>query len=155
MKCWGHSARGALGLGDTVPRGFLPDELQKLKPVDLGHDRSAKLVAASNEHTCALLEDDSIKCWGANDWGQLGLGDRIDRGSRPNEMGDNLPSVNLGKGRTVKVLSAGAMHSCAILDDTSLKCWGRNVYGELGQYDHDHRSAVTPLRSKVGTKQRT
>jgi alpha-tubulin suppressor-like RCC1 family protein len=139
MKCWGHNERGALGLGDTAPRGFLPDELQKLTPVDLGNERSIKLVAASNDHTCALLEDDSIKCWGANDSGQLGIGDQIDHGSGPNEMGNNLPSVSLGNGRTVKALSAGSAHSCAILDDTSLKCWGRNVYGQLGQYDHSYR----------------
>ena len=47
-------------------------------------------------------------------------------------MGDNLPTVNLGTGRTATAISGGYQHSCALLDNASVKCWGRNNYGQLG-----------------------
>src|SRR6266851_1454902 len=57
VKCWGHNARGALGLGDTLPRGFDPAALRTLAPVDLGIGGAVKLVAATDDHTCALFEN--------------------------------------------------------------------------------------------------
>ena len=56
-------------------------------------------------HSCAILENDTVKCWGNNGWpsgGLLGLGDSSHRGDGPSEMGDNLPSVNLGTGRIAR-----------------------------------------------------
>ena len=47
-------------------------------------------------------------------------------------MGDNLPSINLGTGRTAIAISAGTNHTCAKLDNGAVKCWGRNNYGQLG-----------------------
>jgi alpha-tubulin suppressor-like RCC1 family protein len=44
---------------------------------------------------CTLLNDSSVKCWGLNNYGQLGLGDKDARGNDLNEMGDNLPTVKL------------------------------------------------------------
>ncbi len=43
-----------------------------------------------------------------------------------------IPVVNLGTGRTATAISAGKNHSCALLDNASVKCWGRNNYGQLG-----------------------
>jgi alpha-tubulin suppressor-like RCC1 family protein len=50
---------------------------------------------------CAALENNGVKCWGWNTHGQLGLGMSGDRGNAPGQMGDNLPFVNLGTGRTL------------------------------------------------------
>ena len=47
-------------------------------------------------YACAILDDKSLKCWGSNYSGQLGLGDTNNRGDAPGEMGDNLPAVDLG-----------------------------------------------------------
>ena len=54
----------------------------------------------------------------------LGLGDTLNRGANPNEMGDALPAINFGAGRRAISISIGAFHACAILDDGSTKCWG-------------------------------
>ena len=79
-----------------------------------------------------MLDNSSIKCWGLNDSGQLGLGDTNKRGDEPNEMADYLPAVDLGSGKTARAITAGDSHTCAVLDNASLKCWGKNDSGQLG-----------------------
>jgi hypothetical protein len=75
-------------------------------------------------HACVILDDHKVKCWGSNSVGQLGLGDMKNRGASPGEMGDNLPTVDLGTGRTAKAIAARVYTTCALLDDDSVKCWG-------------------------------
>jgi hypothetical protein len=84
----------------------------------------ALAISTGQLHTCALLDNHGVKCWGGNGYGELGLGDRRDRGALATEMGNALPFVDLGVGRTAIALSAGRYHTCAILDDGSVKCWG-------------------------------
>jgi E3 ubiquitin-protein ligase HERC3 len=103
--------------------------------VDLGSNRTAKSIAAGWGHTCAVLDDSSVKCWGNNNAGQLGYGDTKNRGSDAGSMGNNLTAVDLGSGRTAKSIAAGSRHTCAVLDDDSIKCWGSNTYGQLGYGD--------------------
>jgi alpha-tubulin suppressor-like RCC1 family protein len=87
-------------------------------------------------HACALLNDETVKCWGSNDYGQLGLGDRNGRGDEPNEMGDMLPPVDLGKDKKATALAAGGYFTCALLNDGHVKCWGVNDSGQLGLGDN-------------------
>ncbi|MBN1608163.1 MAG: hypothetical protein JW940_16135 [Polyangiaceae bacterium] len=140
VKCWGGNSSGQLGLGDSDNRGFDPDEMGDALPaVDLGTGRTALAVSAGGSHTCALLDDHSVKCWGGNEYGQLGLGDTDSRGDDPGEMGDHLPAVQLGSGRTVQAITAGWRHTCALLDDNSIKCWGEGASGNLGLGDTENR----------------
>src|SRR3546814_20282370 len=82
-----------------------------LPTVDLGTGRTAVAIAAGFTHTCALLDDGSLKCWGAGKDGQLGLGDTTNRGYGPSEMGDNLPTVDLGTDRTAVAIAAGVSYT--------------------------------------------
>ncbi|XRB20465.1 EGF-like domain-containing protein [Pseudoscourfieldia marina] len=135
-KCWGLNSAGQLGYGDTIQRGDLPNTMgDNLPYVDLGTGRTIKQISAGATHTCAILDNDKAKCWGYNNNGELGYGDMNDRGDGPNEMGDNLPYVDVGTGRTVKQISAGSSYTCAILDNDKLKCWGYSYYGQLGYGD--------------------
>jgi len=134
VKCWGGNARGQLGLGDTTPRGDQAGEMGSALPaVELG--QPAKEIAAGSEHTCALLANDQVKCWGRNDTGALGLGDALDRGDQQGEMGNALPAVALGAGLSAKAISAGKDHTCARLSNDQVKCWGIGTQGELGLGD--------------------
>ena len=92
-------------------------------------------LALGSEHACALFGDHTVKCWGKNDHGQLGLGDTLDRGAAPDTMGAALPTVDLGEGRTALAIAAGYDVTCALLDTHELKCWGKNGFGELGLGD--------------------
>ena len=101
----------------------------------------AQRFSLGNYYSCAILYGGVIKCWGWNLNGQLGLGDTSNRGQLASQMGDNLPVVDLGTGRTAKMISAsiGGKHTCAVLDDDSVKCWGRNDYGQLGLGEFSNR----------------
>lgn len=88
---------------------------------------------------CALLEPNAVKCWGRNQFGQLGLGDTMDRGDQPAEVGDGLPVVDLGAGVAVERLVGSHGHTCALLQGGALKCWGNNSSGQLGLGDTEHR----------------
>ncbi len=139
-KCWGSNGSGQLGLGNTATRGNAPGQMgDSLPTVDLGTGRTAVALTAGSGHTCGLLDDATVKCWGENSSGQLGLGDTADRGDGAGEMGDSLPAVNLGTGRTAIAVTAGNLHTCALLDDATVKCWGYNPEGELGLGFNDNR----------------
>ena len=66
-----------------------------LPAVDLGAGRTARAISAGDRHTCVVLDNTSLKCWGKNESGQLGLGDNSNRGDNSSEMGDNLPVISL------------------------------------------------------------
>jgi cysteine-rich repeat protein len=134
VKCWGTGY--SLGLGDTTDRGLEPNQMgDNLPAVDLGTGKTAVAISGGANHTCALLNDGSVKCWGNNNKGDLGLGDKEWRGEEPNEMGDNLPPVELPPGSTVVAITSGSKHNCALLLDGNVVCWGYNVFGQLGLGD--------------------
>ena len=102
-----------------------------LPAIDLGTGRTAVAIATA-KHSCALLDDSSLKCWGTNFRGQLGQGHTTYLGDDPGEMGDNLPAIDLGTGRTAVSIAAHNLQTCAVLDDGSANCWGTNDTAQLG-----------------------
>jgi hypothetical protein len=126
LKCWGANGVGQLGQGDTQPRGNSPGHMgDNLPAIDLGQYRVLS-VSVGLSHTCALLSNGDVKCFGFNDFGQLGLGDFDNRGDDPDEMGAALPPVDLGPATVVQRIVSGLYHTCALLQDKQLKCWGGN-----------------------------
>jgi len=86
---------------------------------------TATAIAAGSLHTCALLDNASVKCWGYNNHGQLGIDNTTHMGGYSGDMAV-LPTVNLGTGRTATAIAVGSVHTCALLDNASVKCWGYN-----------------------------
>jgi hypothetical protein len=134
LKCWGFNESGQLGRGDVLPKGGRPGEMgNQLTPVALGTNNVPVIeVSVGSRHTCALLSDGRVKCWGNNNSGQLGLGDVRSRGSLQREMGSALPFVDLGQNLRAMHLVSGREHSCALLATNVVKCWGGNTTGQLG-----------------------
>ena len=130
VSCWGDNHYGELGDGTTVAH------IRPTQTSSLGTDRTAVAIAAGWSHTCAILDDGTVSCWGSNYWGQLGDGTTTDR-LTPTQ------TVSLGTDRTAVAISAGGTHTCAILDDGSVSCWGSNYFGSLGTGSND---AVIPTQ---------
>lgn len=129
LRCWGASGGGDLGLGDARTIGD-DEAVASVPPVELGAGRTVVSVAVGLRHTCAVLDDGSVRCWGDGAGGQHGLGTTEDIGD--DESPDSVPAVDLGPGRTAVALAAGYLHTCAILDDGSVRCWGVDEDGLLG-----------------------
>lgn len=139
VKNFGYNTIGQLGYGDTNNRGDgTQGQLEmgnNLPILDLGTNRTPIAIYARGTHTCVLLSGGSLKCFGAAADGRLGYADTANRGDGPDEMGDALPDVSLGVGRTVIAASAGTTHTCALLDDGTVKCFGGGQSGKLGYDD--------------------
>ncbi|MBN2358040.1 MAG: hypothetical protein JXR83_01215, partial [Deltaproteobacteria bacterium] len=102
---------------------------------DGGTPFAPDLIALGRDHVCAARFDGFVRCWGKGSNGQLGYGDEISRGDGPDEMGDRLPWVDLGSSREVRQLAGGDDHTCVLVDDGKVKCWGENGQGQLGYGD--------------------
>jgi alpha-tubulin suppressor-like RCC1 family protein len=128
VQCWGRNSRGELGYGHTENIG--DDETPASAGVVPLGARALQVVAGAN-HTCALLESGAVTCWGANEQGSLGYGHTED-------IGDDETPASAGPldldGRA-RQLAAGASHTCALLDNGALRCWGRGDDGRLGYAD--------------------
>ncbi|MDH5328131.1 MAG: hypothetical protein OEZ68_19700 [Gammaproteobacteria bacterium] len=155
VKCWGLNSSGQLGQEDTVYRGDDPGEMgDNLEAIQLGVGRTVTAVTAGTSHTCAILNGGDVKCWGSNGSGKLGLEiSDTAKGRNVGDMGDNLGFVDLG-GLPAIAIAAGGSHTCAILydvntDSNSLKCWGLNFRGQLGQDDTVDRG-VLPGQMGIG-----
>jgi alpha-tubulin suppressor-like RCC1 family protein len=91
-------------------------------------------------HTCIILDNGSVSCWGDGSWGILGNGGTSGQ-STP------TPISSLGAGRTAVAISSGMEHTCAILDDGSVSCWGGNGWGGLGDGTTTQRTTPTQTSS--------
>jgi alpha-tubulin suppressor-like RCC1 family protein len=115
VKCWGGNRHGQLGDGTTT---------DSLVPVDVaGLTSGVVAIGLGSSHACALTQEGAVKCWGANDRGQLGDGTTTDR---------TTPVGVSGLESGVVALGVGMWDSCAVTSDGGVKCWGRNDAGQLG-----------------------
>ncbi len=118
MWCWGFDYSGQLGDG--------PNAADKPNPTPVAGGFTDWLsVTAGDVHTCGIRVGGRLYCWGGGDHGQLGLDD-----IEPRDAPTPVPGPG---GRTWLQVSAGMEHTCAILDDQTLWCWGDNGQGETGQ----------------------
>ncbi len=125
VRCWGAGNDGQLGLGNTSTIG--DDELPTaVGLVDTG-DPATQLVVGY-QHTCALLVGGAVRCWGGGANGQLGQGNTLTIGD------DELPTAVdvVQVGGPVSHLAAGGRHTCAVLDGGNVRCWGAGLLGQLG-----------------------
>lgn len=147
VRCWGSNDRGQLGNGTSsgganlIPQPTVP-------PIT-----NARSLALGGEFSCAILSDDTVKCWGRNSSGQVGNGNR----NGANVVNPTIVVSESGTGSlsTVDKVTAGGVHTCAVRRDTNLRCWGSNSNGQLNNLDVPKTTfTATPVFSGLnGTKE--
>lgn len=118
LECWGDNGAGNLGTGDRTGHAFPTPVVG----IDGGLSGYAVAVAGTGEHTCVLLGDGSIRCFGSNTDGQLGDNTTI----------DSLSPIPAQSPMTATALAVGGQLSCTLTSAGIIQCWGRNNYGQLG-----------------------
>ncbi len=139
VKCWGYNYSGQLGDFTTF---------DQRTPVDVVRlDSPIAAITAGLGHTCALTTAGGIKCWGGNSYGQLGDGTRTVR---------LVPVDVTGLTSGVTAISAStSTHTCAVLADGGVKCWGRNDNRQLGtdtpqEFHIDHSAVPVDVDGPLG-----
>jgi hypothetical protein len=143
VKCWGTNRDGQLGAvsadqcvdayngGITFPCSRSPLDVT-------GLDSGVVAIAAGWRHTCAVMANGGVKCWGANDLGQLGDG-------TTNASATPVDVVGLGSRATD--ISAGDAHTCVRTIGGRLMCWGYNGSGQLGIGPGDFNPHTSPVEA--------
>jgi hypothetical protein len=115
VQCWGDNTAGQIGDGTTS---------QRLTPTAVvGLPAPAVGISAGAKHTCAVLDTGALYCWGLNASQQLGDGTVTPRPQ---------PTQVYGLSSGIAAVAAGSVHTCAMTTTSDVKCWGDNVYGQLG-----------------------
>ena len=125
IRCWGGNGGAQLGLGNLDAVG---DDEYPSMPTPMAFDSDPVQIAAGGAHTCVRLQSGDVHCWGSGFGGALGYGNGNTIGD--DETGDSTEAVMLGAA-TVWV-STGVSHTCAVLDDGDVRCWGGNGGGQCG-----------------------
>ena len=131
VKCWGYNAYGGLGNGTQVD-SLSPVNVCAVGGCGSGNLTGAKAISVGFGFACAILADDSVACWGYNSSWRLGVD--------PNVNYMLTTPVAVPNVSNATQISSSFGHTCAIISDLSLKCWGEGGYGQLGLGDGNNSS---------------
>ena len=164
VRCWGINAedwdwnkkevvgfrRSASGTVNSEPSSRSETMNLPRRPGDLELPGTAKKIAVGGYHMCALMDDGAVRCWGMGGYGNLGHGQGGDN------IGDDetaAATIPLFFESPVVDIAAGYWHTCALLENGSVRCWGEgNSAGQLGIPGrtrlgvYEHAGSVPPVR---------
>ncbi len=143
VLCWGDNSKGQLGIGSITPKG---EATSVPALVGSGYQQ----IATDGDHSCALESGGALRCWGKNEAGQIGVGDRgsITLPSEPGCEDASSPTCF----RDWTAVGVGGWVTCAIRASGALYCWGSNVYGERGTGSPDDEDVSVPSAVGAGTQ---
>ena len=128
VQCWGSNGSGQLGVGSSPSASATPVTVSGLTSV-------VSIVAGSG-FSCARKSDGTVRCWGTNQFGQLG---------DDTKTGPRFTPVAVSGLVDATKLVAGATHACALRAVGTLVCWGGNGQGQLGTGNTTDRDVPTPV----------
>ena len=123
VYCWGYNYHGQLGDNSTSVR---VEPVEVLMNGELS-GKTAKKIATGISSTCMITDDDLLYCWGDNAQGQLGNGSNVD-----SYVPVPVNTDGVLNGKTIKDVSVGYLHTCALASNNRVYCWGNGVSGQLG-----------------------
>jgi alpha-tubulin suppressor-like RCC1 family protein len=143
VKCWGENSAGQAG---QDPDGNGGDDWRIATPRTVAGLTNVTQIAAGYGFACARISDGTVKCWGTNYYGQLGLGTTD---NTPHFVPTAVPSLT---GINRVAASSNGYHACVVSTTGSkLWCWGGNFYGQLGDGTQVNRSTPTPVCTSGST----
>lgn len=134
VQCWGATTDGTFGSDESTSKSALPKAVPSL-------DAQVVSLVGGSGHSCALVQDGRIECWGQNNYGQLGDGTFTNRA---------VPAAVTAHAR-FRGLTSGALYSCGLEADAEkpdgggVWCWGYNVVGQLGDGTTTNRALAVPV----------
>jgi alpha-tubulin suppressor-like RCC1 family protein len=139
--CWGDNAYGQIG------QGFIGGQLDAPVVAQMPSGLKATQISCGSQHSCALLIDGTVACWGQDNSGQSGGGSSDASGF--NYSGSTPVVVKLS-GKAIAVGVGGTTlpktgYSCAVIEGGSVQCWGYNGDGERGRGDAGSQTCVGGL----------
>ena len=126
VRCWGSGSAGRLGNGASTHR---PAAVTVSGIIGTDAATTATAIAAGGDHACALMQNGTIKCWGAGSFGQMGNLANISKTTPVTVYGIGNGALANNAGIAV---SAGGLHTCAVLAKGNMRCWGNNGFFQLG-----------------------
>lgn len=133
MKCWGANGGGQLG------NGIAPSLTSYSTPNNvIGLPSAVASIAVGYNHTCATTINGAAYCWGNNLYGQLGNG-------ATSSTGQSTPTLVQGLSSGVSSIAAGGEHTCAKMISGSLRCWGNNTTGAVGDGTFTRRTSPVTI----------
>ena len=155
VECWGKNAFGQLGNSSTesCAESGQPSSEESFpcstKPVAVAGITNATALTGGDDFTCALLADGTVKCWGTNDFGQLGNDTTeqctIIRSSTSYSEPCSTTPITVSGIAGATAISAGYYDTCAVLAGGTIQCWGDNMSGQLGNSASPRSSPVVPV----------
>lgn len=130
IRCWGANDGGQLGNGTLVGQVELPAD-------DIIVGAEVASLALGVRHACALTNEKTVRCWGDNSFGQLGIGDIIEENQRIGDEEGEMPPSELKLGDDVLQVTAGLEHTCVLMATRRVRCWGNGMSGRLGRGNND------------------
>lgn len=136
VRCWGDNRFGQLG--STANSGT---ESPNPSPLAVqGLDNNVVAITAGGSHTCALTMAGAVRCWGLNNYGQLGS--ITNSGAyTPNPIPLNVQGLNDG----IVAIAAGRHNTCALTSGGTVRCWGWNYYGQIGGTANNGTGEANPV----------
>jgi alpha-tubulin suppressor-like RCC1 family protein len=121
--CWGNNSNGQLG-NNSTNTSTVPVQVDTTGVLS---GKTIKQISSGGNHTCAISSDNNAYCWGNNSNGQLG-----NNSTNTSTVPVQVDTTGVLSGKTIKQISSGGNHTCAISSDNNAYCWGLNSYGQLG-----------------------
>ncbi|MEE8395026.1 MAG: RCC1 repeat-containing protein, partial [bacterium] len=120
-RCWGYGQIGQLGDGTNAT--YRTTAVVVLGIDGIAAATTAQAITAGSDHTCALMADGTVLCWGQNDKGQVGNGLAGGNYNTPQPVKGIVP------GNPAVAISAGANHTCVLMAEGNMRCWGGYTFG--------------------------